>query len=108
MKGIAGRGCLGVLMTLLAMPPAATAQVTTAVITGSVKDAQDAVIPGATVTLISESRGTTVGEVITTERGDYVFPNVPRRHLHRTSRTFWIQYVCADQACPPALADRAS
>ena len=62
---------------LIVTPSAALAQMTTAVVTGTVKDAQGAVIPGATVTLVSEARGTTVGEVITTENGDYVFPNVP-------------------------------
>src|SRR4051812_4822165 len=68
--------CLGVLMIFVGIP-AAMAQVTTALVAGSVKDAQDAVIPGATVTLISEARGTKVGEVVTTDKGDYVFPNVP-------------------------------
>src|SRR6266699_3759144 len=65
-----------VLMVVVGIP-AAMAQVTTAVVAGSVKDAQDAFIPGATVSLISEARGTKVGEVVTSEKGDYVFPNVP-------------------------------
>src|SRR5689334_5545093 len=77
MRSIARRVCLGVLMSALMAVPTAIAQVTTAVVAGSVKDAQDAVIPGATVSLISEARGTKVGEVVTTEKGDYVFPNVP-------------------------------
>src|SRR5215211_3591379 len=66
---------LAVLMIVI--PTTALAQMTTAVVTGTVKDSQGAVIPGATVTLVSESRGTTVGEVTTSENGDYVFPNVP-------------------------------
>ena len=77
MRSIARRVCLGVLMSALMVVPTAIAQVTTAVVAGSVKDAQDAFIPGATVSLISEARGTKVGEVVTTEKGDYVFPNVP-------------------------------
>ncbi len=39
----------------------ATAQITTGTVTGTVKDAQGGVIPGATVVLISESRGTQPG-----------------------------------------------
>ena len=74
MKANAGRVCLGALMVMTVGVLPATAQVTTAVVAGSVKDAQDAVIPGATVTLISEARGTKVGEIITSDKGDYVFP----------------------------------
>ena len=54
----------------------ALAQVTTATVTGNVKDAQGAVVPGATVTLTSQTRGTTLGETVTNSSGDYVFPNV--------------------------------
>jgi hypothetical protein len=53
------------------------AQVTTGTVTGVVKDAQGAVVPGATAVLISESRTIRVAEAITTENGDFVFPNVP-------------------------------
>ena len=70
------RSLLIVMLTIV-MPTTALAQMTTAVVTGTVKDSQGAVIPGATVTLVSDSRGTTVGEVTTSENGDYVFPNVP-------------------------------
>src|SRR6185436_4273887 len=48
----------------------------TATIAGSVKDAQGGVIPGATVTLISETRGTTF-EGVSTETGDFVMTNLP-------------------------------
>ena len=41
------------------------AQVTTGSITGTVKDAQGGVVPGATVTLTSESKGTTLTPVVT-------------------------------------------
>ena len=40
------------------------------------KDAQGGVIPGATVTLISEARGTRSAPVVTNESGDFVFANV--------------------------------
>ena len=66
---------LSIMMIMAA--PAAMGQVTTGLVTGTVKDAQDAIIPGATVSLISEARGTKVGEVVTSDKGDYIFPNVP-------------------------------
>ena len=46
------------LVALLASFATASAQITTGNISGSVNDAQGAVIPGATVVLISETRGT--------------------------------------------------
>jgi len=52
------------------------AQITTGTVTGSVKDATGAIIPGATVVLISETRSTKSAPAITNETGDYVFPNV--------------------------------
>ncbi len=45
-----------VAVAMFALP--AAAQVTTGTLTGTVKDAQGAVIPGATVTLTSDTRGT--------------------------------------------------
>ena len=48
---------------------------TTGTVTGTVKDAQGGVIPGATVTLISEARGTSL-EAVTTVSGDFVFSNI--------------------------------
>jgi hypothetical protein len=54
----------------------ASAQITTGTVTGTVKDAQGGVIPGATVVLISDTKGTTSAPVITSATGDYVFPNV--------------------------------
>src|SRR3977135_2940083 len=48
---------------------------TTATVGGSVKDAQGGVIPGATVTLLSEARGTSL-EAVSNAAGDFVFPNV--------------------------------
>ena len=53
----------------------ASAQITTGTIGGSVRDAQGAIVPGATVTLVSTVRGTTT-ETQTNSAGDFVFPNV--------------------------------
>ena len=53
----------------------ASAQITTATVSGSVRDTQGAVVPGATVTLVNAARGTTT-ETQTNADGDFVFPNV--------------------------------
>jgi hypothetical protein len=55
----------------------ASAQITTGAVTGAVRDDQGAVIPGAAVTLISDTRGTRIADAQTNENGDFVFPNVP-------------------------------
>ena len=52
------------------------AQVTTGTVLGTVNDAQGGAIPGATVTLVSEARGTRSAPVVTNESGDFVFANV--------------------------------
>ena len=49
---------------------------TSSTVAGTVKDAQGLTIPGATVTLISESRGTTF-ETQAGTTGDFVVSNVP-------------------------------
>src|SRR5229473_88214 len=54
----------------------ASAQITTGNVTGTVHDAQGAVVPGATVTLIDEARGTKLAPATTNGTGTYVFPNV--------------------------------
>jgi hypothetical protein len=54
----------------------AAAQITTGNISGTIQDAQGGVVPGATVVLLSESRGTKSAPVVTNEAGVYVFPNV--------------------------------
>lgn len=61
---------------LLGVSPFAFSQGITGTITGTVKDAQGGVIPGASVTLISESRGTSSTPVTTNATGDFVFPNL--------------------------------
>jgi len=54
----------------------ALAQITTGNVSGIVRDPQGGVIPGATVVLISETRGTKSAPTTTNETGLYVFPNV--------------------------------
>src|SRR5689334_24105507 len=66
----------GLCLTFFVMGPLAYAQGVTGTISGTVKDAQGGVVPGATVTLISESKGTVSAPVITSGTGDFVFPNV--------------------------------
>jgi Carboxypeptidase regulatory-like domain len=63
--------CLGVLV-----PALAAGQGVTATVSGTVKDAQGAVVPGATVTLISQSKGTLSSPAVTNATGDFVFPNI--------------------------------
>src|SRR5215831_15502657 len=53
----------------------AAAQVSTTVL-GTVKDAQGGVLPGATVLLVSETRGTKTEAVVTNGVGDFVIPNI--------------------------------
>src|SRR5438067_1421912 len=65
-----------VLGLLLAASVPASAQITTGTVSGTVKDAQGGVVPGATVVLISETKGTKSTPAVTNATGDYVFPNV--------------------------------
>jgi hypothetical protein len=66
-------GCVWMALLVLIQPVAA--QVTSASVAGVIRDSQGAVIPGATVTLTSITRGTTFNAISTTE-GDFVFPIV--------------------------------
>jgi hypothetical protein len=66
---------MALLMACLAAPTA-TAQITTGTIAGTVQDSTGGVIPGATVVLVSESRGTRSVPGVTNASGDYVFPNM--------------------------------
>jgi Carboxypeptidase regulatory-like domain len=66
-------GVLG-LLAMAALP--ARAQITTGTVSGTVKDSQGGVVPGATVVLISETKGTKSTPAVTNATGDYVFPNV--------------------------------
>src|SRR5215475_7416191 len=64
------------LATVVLASTPVRAQITTGTVTGSVKDPTGAVIPGATVVLISETRDTKSAPTVTNETGTYVFPNV--------------------------------
>ncbi len=54
----------------------ASAQITTGAITGTVRDGQGGVIPGATVVLTSDTQGTKSSPVVTDANGDFVFVNL--------------------------------
>jgi len=64
------------LSLLVAMAASVSAQITTGTVSGTIKDAQGGVIPGATVVLTSEARGTKTAPVVTNSTGDFVIPNV--------------------------------
>ena len=55
--------------------PTASAQITTGTLAGTIQDSQGGVIPGATIVLISDSRGTRGVPAVTNATGDFVFPN---------------------------------
>ena len=71
------RICVIALAVLLTAALPVSAQLTTGSVGGTIKDPQGAVVPGATVTLVSETRGTKSVPVITNAAGDFVFPNIP-------------------------------
>src|SRR5262249_1828533 len=76
-QGIPGVTLFAMALVLGMSIPRATAQLTTGTLSGSVRDAQSAAVPGVTVTLTSSSRGTKLPDAITAASGDFVFPNVP-------------------------------
>src|SRR5690606_18048061 len=63
------------LLTMCLMVSTAAAQ-TGGTVTGTIHDTQSGVVPGATVVLISETRGTRGVPAVTNETGSYVLPNV--------------------------------
>jgi hypothetical protein len=66
---------IGCLIAITWARPA-SAQGVTSTLSGTVKDAQGAVVPGATVTLISQSKATQSAPAVTNSSGDFVFPNI--------------------------------
>ena len=72
------------LVALVAIAAPASAQIITGTVTGTIKDAQGGVIPGATVVLVSQTRGTKMAPVVTNTQGDFVVPNL-------TADTYTIQ-----------------
>jgi hypothetical protein len=61
---------------VLGLASIASAQITTGSISGTVKDGQGGVIPGATVILTSDTQGTKSSPVVTDANGDFVFVNL--------------------------------
>lgn len=55
----------------------AAAQVTTGTVVGTVQDQQGGVLPGVTVVLVSESRGTRSAPAVTDGTGGFVIANLP-------------------------------
>ena len=101
------RICTSLLVALLIAAPAALAQITTGTVTGTVRDTQGAVIPGATAVLISETRGTQLVEAITNTQGDFVFANVPPdRYTLQVTMQGFKTFRRSDIAVSPG--DRAS
>jgi hypothetical protein len=63
------------MLMVVVAAPAASAQITTGTLAGTIQDSQGGVIPGATIVLISESRGTRSVPGVTNATGDFTFPN---------------------------------
>lgn len=61
---------------VLAVASIASAQITTGSITGTVRDVQGGVIPGATVILTSDTQSTKSSPIVTNTNGDFVFVNL--------------------------------
>src|SRR6187402_954565 len=64
------------LVMLVAVSAPAAAQGVTGTVSGTIKDPQGLAVPGASVTLVSEARGTTLDTVVTNESGSFVIPNI--------------------------------
>jgi hypothetical protein len=105
------RAVLMALLMVCLATPSAFAQITTGTIAGTVQDSQGGVIPGATVVLISESRGTRSVPAVTNATGDYVFPNMtPDTYTievtmpgFRTTRRAGVAVSGGDRVTVPAL-----
>ncbi|HET7698872.1 MAG TPA: carboxypeptidase-like regulatory domain-containing protein, partial [Vicinamibacterales bacterium] len=101
--GIVALGALALVATALDV----SAQITTGNISGTVRDAQGGVVPGATVILIDEARGTRLAPATTDETGTYVFPNV-------TAATYTVEVTMSGfktaqrKAVPVSGGDRVS
>lgn len=65
-----------VLLMLVGVSSMASAQGVTGTVSGTIKDAQGLGVPGASITLVSETRGTTLATVVSNAAGDFVVPNV--------------------------------
>ena len=67
---------VAVFIMLTALSTSAGAQGVSGTVSGTVKDTQGGTVPGASVTLISDTRGTTLATVVTNSAGDFVIPNI--------------------------------
>ena len=67
--------CAIVVWAAMAMP--AAAQLVTGAVTGTVKDQQGGTVPGVTIVLVDEGRGTTLSPTVTNTKGDFVLTNIP-------------------------------
>jgi len=61
-----------VVLTFGGLDPASE-QITSGSVAGVIKDGQGGVVPGATVELITEQRGTMIAPVVTGSTGDFAF-----------------------------------
>jgi hypothetical protein len=68
------RFLVSLLIGLAFVPCIAFGQVTTANVSGTIKDAQGNVVPGVSVVLTSDTRGVQVGMVVTDATGSFLFP----------------------------------
>jgi hypothetical protein len=66
----------GALLLWTAVPVPVVAQVIYGSMSGTVKDTQGGVIPGASVTLVSDTRGTSLEPVLTGDTGEFLMPTV--------------------------------
>src|SRR5215510_15408742 len=64
-------------LALWAIAVPASGQITTGTVSGTVKDPQGGLIPGAAITLTSDTRGTKLSDVFTNDQGNFTFVNVP-------------------------------
>jgi hypothetical protein len=76
MRGRMALAMIGLLVVGVLWAQPCLAQVTTGNVFGTVKDSQGGVLPGATVVLTSETRGTKIAPTVTDATGDFVVPNV--------------------------------
>ena len=66
-----------VALALFVIQVTVLGQQTTGSLSGTITDQNGAVVAGATVTLVSQTRGTRSVPVVTNATGDFVFPNLP-------------------------------
>ena len=100
----------GLIALLIGAVPA-VAQITTGAVVGNVKDSTGGVVPGATVVLISDTRGTKSVPAVTNDTGDYVFPNIQADTYtvevtmdgFRTVRRTQIRVSAGDRVTVPTL-----